>query len=354
MAETTISDATGQTSINDLGGSVAPRLKIIGLEEHYITPAIAEANAALPPELRDPSVALQGDKEIANRLLDLGDERIRQMDDMGMDVAVLSVTTPSTQSLAPSEAVPLARAANDVLAGAVSRYPNRLLGFATLPTPDPQASVAELTRCVQELGFKGAMLNGRTRDKYLDHEDFFPIFEAAARLGVPVYIHPQGPPIAVQQAHFSGFDDKLNAALATGGYGWHVETGINALRLIVSGVFDKLPDLQIILGHWGETIAFYLERVDGMSKAAGLDRPVAQTFRENFYITPAGIYSVPMLLHAMQTLGADRILYSADYPFRPAGGGKARAFLENAPISPADKEKMAWGNAARLLRLPPA
>lgn len=327
----------------------ATPLKTIALEEHYITPAIRDANLALPPELRDPSTALQGSSDIGKQLLDLGDERIRQMDASGVDFAVLSVTTPSTQSLPPQQAIALASEANDALAQAIQRYPDRLGGFATLPTPDPQASARELERCVR-LGFKGAMVNGRTCERYLDHPDFLPIFEKAVELGVPIYVHPQGPPYVVQQAHFMGFDDAVNYSLMTGGYGWHVETGINAVRMILSGLFDRLPDLQIILGHWGETIPFYLERVNTLSRVAHtLQRPVMQTFRENFYITPAGLYSVPMLLHAMATMGVDRILYSTDYPFVPAPNGLGRTFLETAPISPADQRKIGSENAARLL-----
>ena len=327
------------------------KLKIVALEEHYITPAIRDANLALPSDRRDPSVG--GQKSLDDELLDLGEGRLRRMDDAGIDVAVLSVTTPSTQSLEPALAVSLAREANDALADAIRRHPDRLLGFATLPTPDPEASARELERCVRELGFKGTMLNGRTEDRYLDAPEFLPIFEAASSLGVPVYVHPQGPPLAVRQAHFDGFGEAVDRIFAAGGYGWHLETAINALRMILSGLFDRLPDLQVVLGHWGETVTFYLERTEELTRVAkGLQRPVAQTFRENFHITPAGIYSVPMFLHAMETMGADRILYSTDDPFQPAPGGKARAFLESAPISPADKRKIAWGNAAKLLGLP--
>lgn len=326
------------------------KLKIVALEEHYITPAIRDANLALPSDVRDPSAG-DSQKEMQAKLLDLGEARLQRMDEAGIDVAVLSVTTPATQSLPAAQAVPLAREANDALAEATRRYPDRLLGFATLPTPDPAQAADELKRCVQELGFKGAMLNGRTGDRYLDAPEFLPIFQAAVDLGVPVYVHPQGPPAAVRQAHFEGFDETVDRVFSIAGYGWHVETAINALRMILSGLFDQLPELQVVLGHWGETVTFYLERADVMSRVANLDRPVAQTFRENFHVTPAGLYSVPMFLHAMATMGADRILYSIDDPFQPAPNGKARAFLENAPISPADKKKIAWENAARLLNL---
>ena len=325
-------------------------LKIVALEEHYLTPAIRDANLALPPDVRDPSAG-GSQKEVETKLLDLGEARLARMDDAGIDVSVLSVTTPAVQSLPASQAIPLAREANDVLAEAVRRYPDRLLGFATLPTPDPAGAADELKRCVQEFGFKGAMLNGRTGDRYLDAPEFLPLFQAAVDLGVPVYVHPQGPPAAVRKAHFEGFGEDVDRIFSIAGYGWHVEAGITALRMILSGLFDRLPELQVVLGHWGETVTFYLERADVMSRVAGLERGVARTFRENFHVTPAGLYSVPMFLHAMATMGADRILYSIDDPFQVASNGKARAFLENAPIAPADKRKIAWDNAARLLKL---
>ena len=327
------------------------KMKIVALEEHYITPAIRDANRALPDDLRDPSADGSQD-EMEAKLLDLGEVRLKRMDDTGIDVAVLSVTTPATQSLPAAQAVPLAREANDVLADAVRRYPDRLHGFATLPMPDPAAAVEEFRRCVGESGFKGAMLNGRTRDLYLDAPEFRPIFEAAVELGVPVYVHPQSPPAVVRRAEYEGFGQAVDRAFATSSYGWHYETAINAQRMILSGLFDRLPTLQVVLGHWGETLAFYLERADLISKVAGLERSFAQTFRENFHLTPSGMIDEPMLLHALMTVGADRILYSVDDPFVPAvAGGKGRAFLENAPISPADKRKIAWDNAAKLLKL---
>ena len=327
-------------------------MKIIALEEHFLTPAIHDANGRLPPEQRDVSFNAF-DRGLDAQLRELGAERLRRMDDAGVDVAVLSVTTPATQSLAAAEAVPLAREANDALADAAKAHPDRYFGFATLPTPDPAAAAVEFARCVQELGFCGAMVNGRTGDRYLDHPDFYPMFETAAALNVPIYIHPQSPPVAVRQAYYAGFEPEVSVALSTAGWGWHVETAVHALRMILSGVFDRQPSLQIILGHWGEMLPFYLERVDAiLSRAAkNLQRPVADYFRQNFHVTPAGIYSVPMLLHAVETLGADRILFATDDPFVPQPPGAARAFLEKAPISPADREKIAGGNARKLLKL---
>jgi predicted TIM-barrel fold metal-dependent hydrolase len=170
------------------------RLKFIGVEEHGWTAGIRDAVTSLPEDRRDPSVGYFNTGETDERLLDYDEDRLRNMDAMGMDMAVLSVTTPATQILDAPEAVRLARQANEQLAAAVARHPDRLQAFATLPTPDPVAAVDELQRAVLELGLRGAMIHGRTGDKMLDHPDFAPILDEAARLGAPIFIHPQMPP----------------------------------------------------------------------------------------------------------------------------------------------------------------
>ncbi len=289
------------------------------------------------------------DGEIERRLTDFSDARLHNMDVCGVDVQVLSLTTPAVQNLDPSEAVSLARHTNDLIAEAVRRRPDRFEGFATLPTPAPDEAARELDRAVNRLGLKGAMLCGRTRDRNLDHSDFLPIFEVAAGLRVPVYIHPQIPQRAVRDALYSGFGEELDLHLATGGLGWHVETGIQLVRLILAGIFDRFPDLQLILGHWGEVVAFYLERVDLLSKAAHhLRRPVAEYIRANLHITPSGMLSQRYLSWALDVMGADRILFSTDYPYVPIPNGGARRFLEEAGLSPADRERIAHGNWDRL------
>ena len=323
-------------------------MKIIGLEEHFHTPEIM---AALR-RANDDTMLLFQDQESLDRLLDLGEGRLRQMDLIGLDRMVLSVTTPATQALPPAEAVPLARQANDQLAAAVRAHPDRFSGFATLPTPDPAAAVQELRRSVQELGFVGAMLHGRTGTKYLDHPDFRPLLAKAAALGVPLYLHPQMPPRAVREVYYEGFGEKLDNVFAAGGWGWHIDAGIGALRLIVAGVFDELPDLQIVLGHWGETAAFFLERANIMTSQLPAGRKsVADCFRQHFYVAGSGIYHLPYLLSAIEIMGIDRVLYATDYPFVYYPDGQARRFLEDAPLSAADKAKIAHGNAERLLKL---
>lgn len=327
-------------------------MRIIGVEEHCWTPEIGRALARLGPEQRDDSVALFQTPEVVARLEDLGEGRLKQMDLIGLDLMVLSVTTPATQVLPPDQAIVLARQANDRLAAAVKAHPDRFSAFATLPTPDATVAAGEFRRAVQDLGLKGAMIHGRTGDRYLDHEDFRPVLEVAADLAVPIYLHPQIAPKPVRASYYDGFGPKLSVGLAAGGWGWHVEAGVTAIRLIVAGVFDQFPNLQVILGHWGEMIPFYLERAAGISRwTEHLKLPVAEYFRRNFHITASGMYSTPYLLRTIEVMGIDRIMYSTDYPFQYHANGMARHFLEEAPLSFDDKIKIAHVNAEKLLKL---
>jgi hypothetical protein len=236
------------------------------------------------------------------------------MDESGVDVQVLSVTTPALHNLEPEESLILARRTNDLVAATIAKYPTRFQGFATLPTAAPEDAALELERSVQHLGLAGAMLCGRTRDKNLDHPDFLPIFETAARLGVPLFVHPQIPQRAVREAYYSGFGDSIDAAFATFALGWHYEAGIQFVRLMLAGVFDKHPDLQIILGHWGEVILFYLERLNALARVAPLPRPVADYIRKNLYVTASGMWSQSYLQRTLELVGPERIVFSTDYP----------------------------------------
>ena len=328
-------------------------MRIIGLEEHFWTPEVADALRALPPENGDNDLLLHQPEFISNALGDgLGEKRLRAMDLAGVDMMVLSLTSPGTQALPPEQAVPLARGANDYLAQAVKAHPDRLAGWATLPTPDPDAAAQELERAVGELGFVGACTHGRTGNDYLDHERFRPILAKAAELNVPIYLHPQVPPKSVRQQYYDGFDPKVSTAFATSGWGWHADVGVGALRLILAGVFDEFPNLQFVVGHWGETILFYLDRIASLSQAAThLKRPVDEYFRHHFYVGGAGIYSTPYLLRVIEVMGIDRVVSSSDYPYRYFPDGRARSFIEEAPISLEAKHKIAHENAEKLLRL---
>lgn len=325
-------------------------MKIIALEEHYCQPEISAAWDALPPDLHDDSAKPFTTGEVNERLADLGESRLRAMDAMGVSVQVLSLSPPATQSFEPAQAVAMARASNDFAARALAAHPDRFEAFATLPTPDPAEAARELERCVSELGFKGALLAPRTRHRPLDGAEFLPIFEAAARLKVPIYLHPQPPERAVQDAYYSGFGERLDAVFATAGWGWHADAGIHTLRLILSGLFDRLPDLQIVLGHWGEVILFYLERIETLVKVgdAPVQKSITQTMQQNFYITPSGIFSPNYLRETIRIMGVDRVMFAADYPYLPLADGCAPKFLAESGLSLADQEKIAHGNWERL------
>lgn len=323
-------------------------MKVIAIEEHFVTAAIQAAWTASP--VGREGTAGSDRPEIEHRLGDLGEQRLALMDESGIDVQVLSLTTPALHNLEPAESVTLAREANDLVAATVAQFPDRFQGFATLPTAAPAEAPAELARAVSKLGFVGTMLCGRTREKNLDHPDFLPILEAASSLGVPVFIHPQVPQRAVRDVYYSGFNDQIDTAFAAFALGWHYEAGIQFIRLVLAGVFDTYPNLQIVLGHWGEVVLFYLERLSVLDRVTHLQRPIADYFRENLYITSSGMWSHPYLQRALDVVGPERILFSTDYPYQYRPGRQGRAFLEAVTLTPEQRELFAHGNWERLTR----
>jgi hypothetical protein len=324
-------------------------MKIIGIEEHFLSPAVRAAWAAAASADQGASESLHLG-EIQDRLEELGDERLARMDENGIDVQVLSLTSPGLHNLAPAEAISLARRTNDLIAATIARHPDRFDGFATIPTTAPKEAVRELERSVRDSGLKGGMLFGRTMEKNLDHSDFWPIFEIASDLRIPLFIHPQTPPRAVREAYYSGFDPQVELAFANFGLGWHYDCGIQFLRLALAGVFDRFPDLQIILGHWGEVVLFYEERLKAFSRVTKLQRSVVDTMRENLYVAPSGMFSQSYFQHALEVVGIDRVLFSTDYPYQYRPGGGPRNYLEQLPVSADDKEKIAHANWERLTR----
>jgi predicted TIM-barrel fold metal-dependent hydrolase len=258
------------------------------------------------------------------------------MDASGVDMEVLSITTPGTQPLPSQVAVPLAREANEVLADAVRRPPDRFAAFATLPMSDPQAAAAELERAVTGLGHVGAMLFPRTGETFLDHVSFRPVFEAAAHLGVPLYIHPAMPLRKLIDAAYSGFDEMTGLLLSTGGWGWHSEAGLATLRLILAGTLDRHPDLQIILGHWGEMLVPFADRADLLSTAAPhLQRRVLDYITGNLAVTAGGLYSHRMLSAAVDVLVPDRVCSARTPLTAPPPPATARTTGASAASTPA-------------------
>lgn len=321
-------------------------MKVVGLEEHYVTAEVVKAWENLDPRWQDPVVNRTAQGGVRQRLLEIGDQRFAAMDEAGIDVQVASLTTPGLWNLAPADARALQADCNDQLADAVRAHPDRLQGFATLAAPDPDAAADELNRAVKTLGFNGALVFSRVRDMPIDNQTFWPVFEAAEQLRAPLYLHPQSPPPTVREAYYSGFGDVIDAAFATHGVGWHYDAGVQLLRLILAGVFDRFPDLQVIMGHWGEMVLFFLDRIDRMSGVTHLERPVSEYVRSNVFVTPGGIFSTRYLRWALDVIGAERIMFAADYPFVPTDGGVARQFLD--VLDEADRVQIASGNWDRM------
>ncbi|ADP83685.1 amidohydrolase family protein [Pseudofrankia inefficax] len=316
-------------------------MKIIALEEHTFPRDILSA-AGLDLGSRAGRKAAELD--------DLGEGRLKTMDAAGVDVQVLSALAHIVQQLEPASSVAVSQALNDRMAATVQAHPERFRAFATLPISAPEQAVAELRRAVDELGFVGTMIHGQTNGVFLDHPSMEPVLACAERLGVPIYLHPAPPPPAVQDAYYSGLPADLAAALSTAGWGWHAECGLHVLRMIVAGVFERHPALEVIVGHMGEGLPFSLARADDMlSPLLKGQTPVAETAQRNLYITTSAYTTVAPLQCALTVLGADRILFSVDHPF--ADSAQGTAFLLSAPLSPADREKIAHGNAERVLGL---
>jgi len=333
-------------------------MRTITLEEHYATPAFMEGPGrdlkAQAEAARDHPRVAAGYAKLIEQLCDLDEGRIAAMDAAGIDVQVLSLTSPGAEQLDAAEAVALAREANDTVAQAVRRHPGRLAGFAALPTAAPETAADELERVVGEHSFVGALINGHARGRYLDDTFFWPILERAEALGVPIYLHPTPPPRAVVGASYAGsFAPGAAVGLATAAWGWHIETATHVLRLILGGVFDRYPGLQLVVGHMGEGLPFFLPRLEMTlpKEVTKLERPVGAYLRENVHYTFGGFNWTSAFLDLVLQVGVDRIMFSTDHPY--ASMEEARTFLEGLPVSPADKERIAHGNAERLLRLRP-
>jgi predicted TIM-barrel fold metal-dependent hydrolase len=326
-------------------------MRVIAIEEHWTTERIDQALRAQPAGARDESVALNDRGDIPARLHDIGGQRIEAMDAAGVDVQILSIAPPGTHGLPAREAVALSRDANDRASEAVDRYPTRLRAMTTLPMSDPEAAVAELQRTTNAPGHVGIMSYGRSGDRALDDPVYDELLATAASLRRPVFIHPQIPPNAVRAASYSGFDRTLDLSLATFGWGWHVEAGLAALRLIVRGSFDRHPDLQIVLGHWGEMLLFALDRVDSLSNVATqLERRVAEYFPTNIHIATSGMLTPRLLRQALDYTSVDRILLSGDYPFHRLDAPTLENFLQTLPDLD-DQQKIAHANAEALYGL---
>jgi predicted TIM-barrel fold metal-dependent hydrolase len=269
-------------------------MKLIGMEEHFLTAEVRHAWDAIGLNAVDPSVAFHSGV-IERRLLDLAEERLALMDETGLDVQVVSLTTPALHDLGP-DSVDMARRTNDALAEAVARHPTRFQALATLPVTMPEEAALELERCVRTLGFKGTMLCGRVGTRNLDDPVFALIFR----------------------------------------------------RLVLAGTFDRMPGLQVILGHWGELVLFYAERLAAMDRVAGLAQPIATYLRRNLHVTASGMFLPHYMERAIAVVGTDRLLFSTDFPYQYRPGRDARRFLETCGLDEASTADLAHGNWTRL------
>lgn len=349
-------------------GKTGQSLKIICIEEHINEPAIIEASLphvqAHAPYLTDwgkdvddngnlvepdrPRVIKARD---ANRKLsEYGSARLKEMDEHGIDIQVLSCAG-APQSVSSQRGIDLIRRHNDRLAAIADRHPGRFAGFASLPWQDAEAAAREAQRCARVLGLNGFLINGRPGAHFLDHARYIPVLAAIDELGLPLFVHPGIVEQPVQRVYYAGFNREVTARLSMFAWGWHHEAGVQVIRMILAGVLDRFRNLQLISGHWGEMVPYYLQRLDDAipREASGLSRTITQIYREQVHVSPSGMLSLPHFEFTRSTLGVDRILYSVDYPYLSLNG--ARAFIEKLPFSQEDKEKIAFRNAAKLLKI---
>lgn len=326
------------------------RMRTIALEETYATPKFMQAQART--QNLDPNEVPPGFDRTIKQLIDVGKGRIEEMDQAGIDIQVLSLFSPGVEQMDAAIAVDVAHDANNYIAHAIQHHPTRFAGFAALPTAVPETAADELECMVKEHGFKGAVINGHVNGRYFDDEFFWPIFECAEALKVPIYLHPTMPPQPVIEASYTGnFSQEVSTILARNAWGWHIETAIHILRIILSGAFDQYPGLQLIIGHMGEALPFMLPRInDSLPKETiKLERSMSSYLRENINYTFSGLNYTQTFLDLFLQVGVDRIMFSTDYPFVPMED--TRKFLDRLPVSTADKEKIAHGNAESLLGL---
>jgi predicted TIM-barrel fold metal-dependent hydrolase len=316
-----------------------PHCPVIAIEEHYWDEELAKTYVG--GEAGRPG-------EQAKRLHDFTGIRIKEMDDVGIDMQVLSHGAPSTQKLPADIAVALTQRVNDRLHAVVKSNPARFAAFAALPTAVPEAAADELERTTA-LGFKGAMLHGLANGTFLDDKRFWPIYARAEKLDVPIYLHPSLPNADVMRVYYQDYVKDF-PMVARPAWGYTVETATLGIRLVLSGVFEKHPKLKIILGHLGETLPFLVWRIDqALSRPGNKSMSFRDIFCNNYYITTSGNFSNPALLCCVMEMGVDYILFAVDWPF--VMNPPATEWMAGIPLSDGDKAKILSGNAKRLLRM---
>ncbi len=328
-------------------------MRVVALEEHLSVPAVVKRIDPAVIKARGylPRKAPPGKPAPLELLPEIGERRFKSMDETGITVQVLSNNGPGPDLVPGPDGVAMAREVNDYFADVIARHPGRFAGFAALPLQSPEACAAELTRAVKELKLVGAMVHGTTVGRFLDHPSYDDLLAAAVALDVPIYIHPHIPPAAVLDAYYSGLEEGASRVLSTAAWGWHSETAVHVLRMVLAGTLDKHPKLKIIVGHMGEMLPVMLARIDAVSSLdiGHLQRPISQAILDQVWITTSGIFTEPPFLAALQTFGIDHIMFSVDYPYAPNEAG--RKFLDRVNLSPTDLAKLAHGTADALLKL---
>lgn len=287
--------------------------------------------------------------EIDDKMADLGIQRIKEMDACGIHMEVLSLSPPGVQCFEPDEGATWARKTNNELASLVKKHPDRFIGLACVAPQNPEEAADEVERSATDLGLKGLILHSHARDEYLDNRKYWLIFERASSLEMPVYIHPTLPSALI----LSGYTD-YGFELAGPVLGFAADVALHSMRLIFSGLFDLYPNLHIVLGHLGEGLPFWLDRIDLISvkdwkrSKIRIQKKPSAYIKSNFTLLTSGMHYMPSFMCAYMALGADRIAFGTDYPY--AGFKKAVNFINEAPIPETDKEKILYSNTARLLK----
>lgn len=326
-------------------------MRVVTLEEHITFPELVDK---LPQEAKSNHYLGKspGIQKLMPKLADIDGERLQSMDSNGITMQVLSVAGEGADLLNPADGPAFAQKYNDAIAERIATHPDRFRAFAHLPTTNPEAAADELERTVKNYNFCGALINGLTNGEFLDDEKYAPIFVRAEQMDVPIYLHPGLPPKAVFDAYYSKLPKQAGTFLSIAGWGWHSETALHTLRLIVSGTLDKYPNLKLIIGHMGEMLPMMMVRSDkmfGVDQGGNNQRSIIQTLHDQVHITTSGLFSLPPLQVAIDTFGIDNIMFSIDYPFSTNEQGKQ--YLESMRLSSEDLEKIAHGNADKLLKL---
>ena len=339
---------------------MARKIKRIAIEEAFVTQAILDGydkifadGAPNEPGFRKMGETIlaptPGTRMIHERLIDLGEGRISHMDATGIDMQVISITSPGVQVFKGDLATELAHEANDVLSAACQKHPDRFAGLAAVAPQNPAAAAAELERAMQQLGLRGFLINSHTFGEYLDDQKYWEIFEAAEANQAPLYLHPRTPGNGM-------IDPFLDYGLYFAGWGFTIETATHALRLIMSGLFDRYPNLKIILGHMGEGLPYWLQRLDNryllqvkIGAVEKMKRLPSEYFLDHFVITISGVCSEPALQHALSIMGPNRILFAADYPYESVE--EHVDFMDNVDISDDDRAKIYHRNSEELFKL---